>query len=159
MARKIKTTKTRKTAGRGSILGLPIEGVDHRTPRTEIKDLIDEAKKTIKANRPKIDRTYQGKAVPATKVLRRRLDAFKNCVAFAWCIINETANQVTYCNTYGQSVDGTAPRSSWNPEDYTYPIVAKVVAQKLEQYTEVEADEWPSFVTPAGPVKKSRKSK
>jgi hypothetical protein len=60
------------------------------------------------------------------------------------------------------------PRSSYDPAVYTYPIKEikeKVVAKKLDQYTEVEdREEWRTWLTFAvAPVataaKRSRKSK
>ena len=53
-------------------------------------------KRTNKATIPaKTDHLFAG-TIPATKILRRRLDAFKNCIAFAWMILDETNNTVTY---------------------------------------------------------------
>jgi hypothetical protein len=109
-------------------------------------------------------KVYRGAAIPATRVLKRQMEEFKNCRAFAWMILNEQAGTVTYANSYGQEGDGM-PRASYDPAVYTYPIKEKVIAKKLDQYTEVEdRDEWPTWISFAAapvavPAKRSRKAK
>ncbi len=83
-------------------------------------------------------------------MFRRRMPEFKNCIAFAWCIINSNRNTVTYANSYGQKVDETMPRASYSPDAYTYPIKERVIAKKMEEYEEVEdRAEWPKWIVPA----------
>jgi hypothetical protein len=121
----------------------------NQTKITKVKPTTKSQSETkVKAPRtPKVEHLFQGK-VEATRVFKRKLDAYTNCIAYAWMLLNDHTGKVTYGNSFGQSEDSQSPRSSWNPDTYTFSIKEKLIAKKMEEYQEVEdREEWPTFVT------------
>jgi hypothetical protein len=115
------------------------------------------ATKAIKtAKAPKVEQLFKGQ-VPAQKVFMRKLEGFSakqgnNCPAIMWFLFQ--GETVCVANTYNAE---QTPKSSYDPETYTYSYKPAVHDPKMESMTEVEATEWPEWITNSR--RKARKAK
>lgn len=96
---------------------------------------------------------YAGSPIPATKVFVRKMTEFKNCDAECWLLVNDKEGTYTFANTYNSQL-----KASYNPIHYTYQLneaAQKKIDKKTKNMTEVEADQWPQWIT----APRTRKSK